>query len=209
LSSTLARGNPSKSSWKKERPDVTKKMLDGKREDARWKEGRWVKIFGTYGHTYGRGSREVALNLEPDENFDTVFSEFGTIQRKTKVDHFMNDEVDDKGNFKKVFRPKKASRSLKMIIDDDKPIPREFNYISPTSDRAKVIRVFTRANLGFAVSLATLSTTLASVQSRTRIKEKESFQPPKTTKMGKPLCSSPLQKRECVMLWTPTRRSKP
>jgi hypothetical protein len=35
----------------------------------------------------------------------------------------------------------KASRSLKILLHEGMDIPREFNYISPTSDRAKVIRI--------------------------------------------------------------------
>jgi hypothetical protein len=76
------------------------------RDDADWNPGIWVKIYGTFSHTYERGSREVALNMEPDENFDTVFRSFGKILRPTKVNFFMVDKVDDEGRVKKVSRTK-------------------------------------------------------------------------------------------------------
>jgi hypothetical protein len=62
-----------------------------------------VRIYGTFGHTFDRGSQEVALNCEPDENFDRVFAEYGEILRKTKVDNFMMEEVDDEGKTRKIF----------------------------------------------------------------------------------------------------------
>jgi hypothetical protein len=111
----------------------------------KWNQAVWVKCIGTYGHSYrGRGgNREVALNQEEDRNFDKVFSSYGEILRRTRTDRIIIDEEDENGKPIKVLGPKTATRSLKMIIYDNlnNPIPRDFKYESPTSSRAKMIRV--------------------------------------------------------------------
>jgi hypothetical protein len=100
-------------------------------------------MIGTYGHSYrGKGAtRETALNQEDDKNFDLVLSPYGTILRPTRTDRMITEELDKNGKMIKILDPKRMTRSLKMIIGDplNNPIPRDFKYESPNSDRVKMI----------------------------------------------------------------------
>jgi hypothetical protein len=60
-----------------------------------WNQAVWVKMFGTYGHSYrGKGAtRKTALNQEDDKNFDLVLSPYGTILRPTSTDRMITQEL--------------------------------------------------------------------------------------------------------------------
>jgi hypothetical protein len=111
----------------------------------KWNQAVWVKMIGTYGHSYrGKGAtRKTALNQEDDKNFDLVLSPYGTILRPTRTDRMITQEVDKNGKMIMILGPKRMTRSLKMIIGDplNNPIPREFKYESPNSNRVKMIRI--------------------------------------------------------------------
>jgi hypothetical protein len=65
------------------------------KDDTNWLEAVWVTLHGTYGHGFNRGKladQEDALNLEPDENFDVIFSDYGKMMRSTKTDFNMIEE---------------------------------------------------------------------------------------------------------------------
>jgi hypothetical protein len=71
--------------------------------------------------------------------------------RPTKTDFNMIEVEDENGRKTKVRGPMATTGSLKILLDDPEgnPLPRQLNYVSPTSTRAKIITTYYRGQPWF------------------------------------------------------------